>query len=78
MRVIRPGAVVEGGVHRSQVCRIRIEPRVDVFRLDRDDAAVMPGGSDLRRWIVGDRRERQQIRFARALPDPERTLSLCF
>src|SRR5258708_39587561 len=39
-----------------------------MLRLDWDDAAIMTSGGNLRRRLIRDGREGQQIRLARALP----------
>jgi hypothetical protein len=57
MRVIRPFPVVKDGVLRRQVGRIGSEPRVEVRRPDRNDAAVVTGCGDFRRRIIGKRAE---------------------
>ena len=63
MLVVRALTVIEDRVQRGQVLRVRVQPHVDVLGLDRDDAAVVSGGSDFGRWLIGDRRERQQVRL---------------
>jgi len=65
---IRPVAVIENGVLRREVRRVRIGTRVNVLRLDWDDAAVVSGESYFLRRVVCDGRERQQVRFALPLP----------
>lgn len=40
MLVIRPRAVVQDRVQRSEIARIRIEPGIDLLRLDRNDAVL--------------------------------------
>src|SRR6516225_6295664 len=66
--VIRPLAIVEDRVLLAQMGTVGLQPRIDVFRADRDDAAVMPSRRDLRRRLIRDRRERQQPRLARLAP----------
>ena len=39
---------------RRQVRRVRVQPRIQVLGSDRNDAAVVSGGSHFRRWLVGD------------------------
>ena len=41
MPVVRPLPVVQDRVTRLQVVRIRVEPSVQVFGPDRDDAAIV-------------------------------------
>ena len=55
--VIRPRAVVEDRVQSGEVAGIRIEPSIDMLRLDRNDAAVMTGCCNLRGRFVGDGRK---------------------
>ncbi|CAE6885446.1 hypothetical protein R70199_02786 [Paraburkholderia domus] len=57
MFVVRPLAVIEDGVLRSQIGQIRIEPCIDVFRFDRNNAAIMTGGCDFWRRLVSDCRK---------------------
>lgn len=57
MFVIRPLSIIEDGIERLEVSRIRIEPSVDMLGLDRDDAAIVAGSGDLGRRLVGDRCE---------------------
>lgn len=44
MLVVRPLAVIEDRVLRSQVTAIRLEPRVDELGLNRHDAAIVSRG----------------------------------
>jgi hypothetical protein len=44
---------------------VRFNPRVDVLPPNLDDPAIVAGSSDFRR-LLGNRRERQQIRFVSA------------
>ena len=67
MFVVRAIAVVENRVLCREIAWIGIEPRVDMLRLDGDDAAIMARGGNLRRRLIGDGREREQIRLARGL-----------
>ena len=46
MCVERPRLVIEDGLQRVQLVRLGIEPGVDVFGFDLDDAAVMAGNGD--------------------------------
>lgn len=55
MFVVRALTVVENGTQRRQIGRIRIEPRVEVLRLDRDYAAIVTGSRDFWRRLVSDR-----------------------
>ena len=68
MLVVRPFAVIEDGVEGREVCRIRIEPRGDVLGLDRDDAAVVAGGGNLCRRLIGDRGKGEKVRFTWTVP----------
>lgn len=54
MLVVRPLAIIEDGVKGGQILRIGTEPGIDVFRPDRNGAAVMPGGGDFGGQLVGD------------------------
>ncbi len=53
---------------RAEVAGLRIQPRVQVGRLDRDDAAVMAGRGHLGRRIVGDRGKGQEFLAVGAAP----------
>jgi len=55
MLIVRTLAIIEDRIQRLEVLRIRVEPGVDVFRLDRDDAATMAGRGDFRRRMSGSR-----------------------
>lgn len=57
MLVVRPLSVVEDRVERREILRIRIQPRIDVLRPNRNHAAIVPGGCNLGGWLVGDRSE---------------------
>lgn len=59
MLVVGMRAVVEDRVQRGEVVRVRVEPGVDVFGLEVDDGAVVPGGGDFRLRFVGDGGEGQ-------------------
>lgn len=63
MFIERSGSVIQDRVLRSKVLSIGAEPHVDMLGPDRDDATVVTGCSDLGRWLIGDRRERQQVRL---------------
>ena len=54
MRVERPRLVIEDGLQRVQLVRLGIEPGVDVFGFDLDDAAVMANDGDFERRLVDD------------------------
>jgi len=51
MRVERPRLVIEDGLQRVQLVRVGIEPGVDVFGFDLDNAAIMVGDGDLGRLV---------------------------
>lgn len=57
MLVVRPVAIVEDRVQIADPPGIGIEPRIDVLRLDRNDAAIVTGGRDFRWRLVGYRGE---------------------
>lgn len=63
MRVERQQLVLKNRVYRIEAARFRVQPRINVLRLDWNRAAVVPGLGNLRRRIVGDDGERQQILF---------------
>lgn len=60
MLVVRPLPVIENGVSPLQITG-GIQPVIDGLPLDRNDAAVMTGRSDLGRRLVSDGGERQQL-----------------
>ena len=68
MIVERLDAVVQDRVLRGEVRRIGVQPRVDVLRPNRNDAPIVPRCRDLGRRLIGDRRERQQVRLAGPRP----------
>lgn len=68
MLVVRLGLVVEDGVERVEVGGVRVEPGVDVLGLDVDDAAVVAGGGDFLRRLVGDHGEGVEVGLALAAP----------
>ena len=45
--------VVQDGIQGGQVAGHRMEPGIDVLRLDRDDAAVVSCCGNFRRRLVG-------------------------
>ena len=51
--VIRPQLVLKNRVYRIEVARLRVQPRINVLRLDRHLTAVVPGLGNLLRRIVG-------------------------
>lgn len=61
MLVVRPLAIVEDCIKGGQVGAIWLEPCVNVLWPDRNDAAIVPSGRDLRRRLVRDRCEREQL-----------------
>ena len=65
MLEVRPVPVVKNRVHRCQIRCVRIQPRIDVIGLDRYDAPVVTCCSDLRRRLIRDGREREQVCLAR-------------
>jgi hypothetical protein len=52
--IVRPRAVFQDGVDSGQVRYPGVQPRVQVLRLDGDNAAVMARSRDFRRGFVGD------------------------
>ncbi len=44
MLVVRPLSIRKDVIQRVQILRVRVQPGIDVFSLQRDDAAVMPSG----------------------------------
>jgi len=67
MFVVRAMAVVEDRVLCRKIAWIGIEPRVDMLRLDGNEA-IVAGGGNLTGRLISDGREGEQIRLARALP----------
>ena len=61
MRIVGPLTVLKHFEQSVLPRRIRLYPLIDVLCLDRDDAAIVSCGSNLRRRFVRDRRERQQV-----------------
>ena len=54
MFVVRLLPIIEDGVQRRPVIRVRVEPCVNIFRLYRNDASVMARSRNLWRRLVGD------------------------
>ncbi len=53
MFVVRAIAVVENRILCREVTSLGAEPRIDILRLDGDDAAIMTRGRNLGRWFIG-------------------------
>ena len=68
MRIVLSLPIIENRVLRRKIALIGIEPRVDVLRLDGNDAAIVAGCGNFRGRLISDGREGEQIRLARALP----------
>ena len=68
MFVKRSLSILEDGVLRLEVASLWPQPGVEVLALDRDDAAVVTRGGNLRRRLIGHCGEAQEIWMARRLP----------
>ena len=55
--------VIEDGVLRGQISGVVIQPGIDVFGLDGNDAPVMTGQCYLRRRVVCHGCKRKEIRL---------------
>jgi hypothetical protein len=55
--MVRSRSILENSLHRIEVVRVRIRPRLDVLFLDRHDAAIVTGGRDFGRRLISDCRE---------------------
>ena len=65
MLIERPDPIIEDRVLGCKVQRVGIQPPVNVLWPNRNDAAVVPRCSDLGRRLIGDGRERHQVRLDR-------------
>jgi hypothetical protein len=52
--------VIKNGVLRGQISGIRVQPGIDVFWLDGNDATVVPCQYDFRRRVVRDGGKRKE------------------
>ena len=66
MLIVRPLSIVEDGVERLEVVRVRIEPGVDVLGLDRNDAAIVAGCGRFQQALICDCGEAQKVGLLRA------------
>ena len=73
MLVVRPLTIIEDRVLRRQTRGVRVEPGIDMFGFDRNDAAIVSRRSHLGRRLIGDAlislsgHRRQQVWDASAL-----------
>ncbi len=58
MFVVRPRAIIENCILRRQVSGIGIQPGINIFWLDRNDAAIVSRDGNLGRRFVGNRGKR--------------------
>jgi len=68
MLKIRDRSILQQLHQRLPVAVGRVEPGLNMFILQYHHAAIVSGGRDLSRWIVGDRREGVELRLTLRRP----------